>query len=89
MNPEIVELRKIIFNAESDIATIQSSCNHPEPHLFYKECGISGGWDYDADYWYEWKCTYCDSKWRTPQDFKYIQNAPHAKKFESMTINKW
>lgn len=89
MNPEIIKLRQIISNAESDIKTIQSSCEHPAGHLFYKARGGSGGWDYDANYWYEWKCTFCDSKWETPQDYKFIQNSPHAKKFEDVTINKW
>jgi hypothetical protein len=89
MNPEIVKLREIIFNAKNDLKVIQSLCDHPPGHLFYKACGNSGGWDYDASYWYEWKCTYCDNKWTTPQEYKYIQEHPHAKKFESVTINKW
>lgn len=89
MNEDIIKLREIIANAQNHIQTIQDECEHPKGHLFYKACGGSGGWDYDANYWYEWKCTYCYSKWTTPQGYKYIQNAPHAQKFEEVTINKW
>lgn len=89
MNQDIIKLREIIANAQNHIQTIQDACEHPEGHLFYKACGSSGGWDYDASYWYEWKCTYCDRKWTTPQEHKYIQDGPYAQKFEDVTINKW
>jgi hypothetical protein len=89
MNPEIIKLREIITIAQDYIKSIQDHCEHPAGHLFYKARGSSGGWDYDPSYWYEWKCTYCDSKWTTPQNYEFIKNTPHAKKFEDVMINKW
>lgn len=89
MNQDIVDLKKIISDAKEKIKYIQASCPHPAGHLYFKHCGSSGGWDNEASYWYEWKCTYCDSRWTTPQDYNLVLAKPHAIEFEEVTRNKW
>ena len=54
----------------------------PHHNLTYVPKGTERGWDYDAEYWYDWKCSDCDKRWRTEQTLEEVKKYPQAVKID-------
>lgn len=60
----IEELRKIVSDAQAEIALIQSECVHPVSCVTKQYDGNTGNYDpSDNCYWINLHCELCEKKW--------------------------